>query len=188
MSTCADGPGKVARVIVGIDDTPGGIAALRYAVGLTRSRAAQLIAVRCWAPGLPRHGGRRYGGSRYRMLVLSYPGTVARQTAGDVTLRVFRGAFGGVPGDVAVRVETPQGDPGATLVRLASADDDVLVVGTRPGHPLEKAVHGSVTAYCRRHSARTVVVVPPDGPPRARRLRTRESDAAEVAGATIRPA
>jgi nucleotide-binding universal stress UspA family protein len=122
------------------------------------------------------------------MLVLSYPGTVARQAAGEIATRVFRDAFGGAPGDVAVRVETPQGDPGATLVSLASADGDVLVVGTHPGHPLTKAVHGSVTAYCRRHSARTVLVVPPDGPARVGHLPTREPDAASVAGATVQPA
>jgi nucleotide-binding universal stress UspA family protein len=177
MSACADDPGKLAEVVVGIDDTPGGIAALRYAVGLARSQAAQLIAVRCWELGLPRHGGRRYPPSRHRMLAPSYTGTVARDAANEVVKRVFRDAFGGVPGDVAVRVETPQGDPGATLVSLASRDNDMLVVGTRPGHPLNKVIHGSVAAYCCRyhHSACGVVVVPPDGLAGARHLPTRKA-------------
>jgi nucleotide-binding universal stress UspA family protein len=103
-------------------------------------------------------------------------------------MRVFRDALGGVPDDLAVRIETPQGDPGTTLVSLASAEDDVLVVGTRPGHPLDKAIHGSISGYCFRHSARRVLVVPPDGPASARHRPTRETDAASVAGATVRPA
>ena len=188
MSTCADSPEEVTRVLVGIDDTPGGLAALRCAADLARSRAAPLIAVRCWALGLPRHGGRRYRGGRRRSLVLSYPGTVASQAAGEVAIRAFRNALGGVPDDVVIRIETPQGDPAATLVRLASADGDVLVVGTRPGRPLDKAIHGSVSAYCRRHSARTVVVVPPDGPAGTGHRPARAADAASVAGATVHPA
>ena len=47
------------RIIVGIDDSPGGQAALRLAVAQARSSHAPLVAVRSWALGLPRHGGLR---------------------------------------------------------------------------------------------------------------------------------
>jgi hypothetical protein len=37
--------------------------------------------------------------------------------------------------------------------------DDVLVVGTTPGHSLKRAVHGSVSAYCSKHLPGRVAVV-----------------------------
>lgn len=131
---------RLGRVVVGVDDTPGGVAALRWAADLARSSPAPLVAVRCWAPGLPRHGGRRHRHDRHRRMALSYPGTVARAAAAALMTRVFHDAVGGVPDDLAVRAETPRGDPGVALVSLANRDDDALVVGTaRPprgqGHP-----------------------------------------------------
>ena len=51
--------GEGGRVIVGVDDSPGGLTALRWAVWLARSANAPLVAVRVWALGLPRHGGLR---------------------------------------------------------------------------------------------------------------------------------
>ena len=48
-----DSRGEGGRVIVGVDDTPGGVAALRCAVALARARRARLVAVRAWGLGLP---------------------------------------------------------------------------------------------------------------------------------------
>jgi hypothetical protein len=55
-------PAHGGRVVVGIDDSPSGLAALRWAIGFARSRGARLVAVRAWALGLPRHGGVRHRG------------------------------------------------------------------------------------------------------------------------------
>ena len=44
------------RVVVGVDDSPAGSAALRWAVRFARSRGAQLVAVRVWGLGMRRHG------------------------------------------------------------------------------------------------------------------------------------
>jgi nucleotide-binding universal stress UspA family protein len=81
------------RVIVGVDDSPAGLAALRWAVRFARSRRAQLLAV----------------------------GT-----------------------------------------------EDALVVGSTRGHRLGRAVHGSVSAYCARHSRCPVTVVAASRPPHIR--------------------
>jgi len=54
--------GTGGRVLVGIDDSPGGLAALRWAIGFARSRSARRVALRARAPGLPRHGGLHHRG------------------------------------------------------------------------------------------------------------------------------
>jgi nucleotide-binding universal stress UspA family protein len=175
------------RVVVGVDDTPGGLAALRYAVALARSRGAQLVAVRCWALGLPRHGGRRHRHGGSRLLAVGYTGTLARETAAEIVRQVFRDAVGGMPCDLAVRIETPHGDPGAALVSLASRDTDMLVVGRRPGHPASRAVHGSVARYCNHYCRCPVVAVPPDEPGSALGLRrTERSRRGRARGSTRR--
>jgi nucleotide-binding universal stress UspA family protein len=139
---------KGGRVIVGVDDSPGGLAALRWAVELARSSNEPLVAVRVWALGLPRHGGLRRHGDGRGHVVLAFAGAQPRQAAAQLVRQAFRTAVGGVPGDVDVTIEVPEGSPGPVLTQLASATGDVLVVGTTPGHGLKRAVHGSVSAYC----------------------------------------
>jgi Universal stress protein family len=77
--------------------------------------------------------------------------------------QVFQVAVGGIPRDVAVTIETPEGDPGTVLTDTA-ADGDLLVVGA--GRPsVRRLVHGSASRYCCVH-ARCPVVVIPAGPGR----------------------
>src|SRR5689334_19143027 len=94
--------GEGGRVIVGVDDSPGGLMALRWAVGLARSANAPLVAVRVWALGLPRHGGLRRHGDGCGHVVLTFRGTVPRQAASRLVKQAFRTAVGGIPGDVDV--------------------------------------------------------------------------------------
>jgi nucleotide-binding universal stress UspA family protein len=157
--------GECGRVVVGVDDSAGGLAALRWAVGLARSRGAELVAVRAWALGLPRHGGRRHRGDDHHHVVLAFTGNAPREAAKELIRRAFRVAAGGVPRDLAVSIETPEGDPGAVLTGLATHADDLLVVGTQHGHGLKRLVHGSVSRYCSIRSRCPVVVISPDGSP-----------------------
>jgi nucleotide-binding universal stress UspA family protein len=154
-------PAAGGRVVVGIDDSPAGLAALQCAVRLARSRAARLVAVRAWALGLPRHGGLR----RYRdhtPVVIAFHGTEPRHAARSLIKRVLREAApDALGGDVDVTIETPEGNPGPVLTEIASGNDDVLVVGTTPGPSLKRAVHGSVSAYCTAHAHCPVTVVTP---------------------------
>ena len=156
--------GAGGRVIVGVDDSPGGLSALRWAVELARSANAPLVAVRVWALGLPRHGGLRRHGDGRGHVVLAFAGAEPRQAAVRLVRQAFRTAVGGVPGDVEVTIETPEGSPGPVLTQFASASGDVLVVGTTPGHGLKRAVHGSVSAYCSAHLRGQVSVIAA-GPP-----------------------
>jgi nucleotide-binding universal stress UspA family protein len=84
--------------------------------------------------------------------------TAGRQVAANLTERAFRAA-GGVPGDLDVIIETPEGNPGPVLTEIATGAGDVLVVGSTRGHRVGRAVHGSVSAYCARHSRCPVTVV-----------------------------
>ena len=160
--------GDSGRVIVGVDDSPGGLMALRWAVGLARSVNAPLVAVRVWALGLPRHGGLRRHGDGRGHVVLTFRGNVPRQAAAKLARQAFQTAVGGIPGDVDVTIETPEGNPGPALTQFASASGDVLVVGTTPGHGMKRAVHGSVSAYCSAHLPGQVSVIaaalPSQGP------------------------
>src|SRR5215472_14394695 len=127
--------GEGGRVIVGIDDSPGGLTALRWAVGLAQSANAPLVAVRVWALGLPRHGGLRRHGDGRGQVVLTFRGNAPRQAAARLVRQAFRVAVGGTSGDV-------------------------LVLGTTPGHGLKRFVHGSVSAYCSAHLPGRVSVIP----------------------------
>ena len=153
-------PAAGGRVVVGIDDSPAGLAALRWAIGFARSRRARLVAVRAWALGLPRHGGLRHHGYR-RSVIITFHGAEPVHAARRLAKRVLLEAASGALGDVDVSIETPEGNPGPVLTQIASGSDDVLVVGTTPGPSLRRAVHGSVSAYCTTHAHCPVTVVTP---------------------------
>lgn len=147
------------RVVVGIDDSPGGLAALRWAVDFARSRRAALVAVRAWGLGLPRHGGRRLRGDGRGHVVFAFRGAEPRQAAAELTRRALRTVAGDTSEDLDITIETPEGDPGPVLTTTASAGTDVLVVGTAYRGGLKRIVHGSVSAYCSRYSRCPVAVV-----------------------------
>ena len=152
------------RIVVGVDDSPAGLAALRWAVERARSGGRQLVAVRSWALGQPRHGGRRHRrlGRVHPHIVLYFDGTEQRDECATLVRRSFR-LTGGRPRDVAVTVKILEGDPGAALASIATAGDLIVLGQGDPG--VQRVLHGSVSRYCRTHARCPVVVVParPDG-------------------------
>lgn len=150
--------GAGGRVIVGVDDTPGGVAALRCAVALARARRARLVAVRAWGLGLPRHGGWRHHRSGRGRLAVGYTGTVSRQQARELARRALRSPAGDIPDDLDVVIQTPEGNPGPVLTTIAMPGD-ALVVGRARWHSLKRVVHGSVSGYCAAHSRCPVAIV-----------------------------
>jgi nucleotide-binding universal stress UspA family protein len=161
--TASGANGTVQRVIVGIDDTASGQAALRWAVIEARSDGAQLVAVRAWALGLPRHGGRRHRHPDRSPVVFAFAGDSQREAATALVRKEFVSAAGGIPSDIAVRIEVPEGDPAVVLTQLAVADGDLLVLGDHHASSMHRMVHGSVSRYCTTHSRCPVVIVSPTG-------------------------
>jgi nucleotide-binding universal stress UspA family protein len=148
-----------SRVVVGVDDSPEGVAALRVAVGMAKSTGAELVAVRAWALGLPRHGGRRLRRLVHRRLVLYFYGGEQELAARALAEQALAAATGGLFGDLAVRIETPRGDPAVALTAIADGIGDILVVGRGAGWHLRRILHGSVTRYCTRHAHCPLVAV-----------------------------
>lgn len=148
------------RVIAGIDDSPAGLSALRWSVGRARGSGAKLAAVRSWAFGLPRRGGRRHRHLAHPRVVLYFNGAEQREASAKLVRRVFRIVNGGVSRDVTVTVETPEGDAGAVLTGMATSPGDVIVIGDEQVPRWRRAGHGSVSRWCVRHASCPVVVVP----------------------------
>lgn len=154
------------RIIVGIDDSPGGQAALRLAVAQARISNARLVAVRSWALGLPRHGGLRHRrlGPVHPHIVLHWDRTMQTEASRDFVDDCFADAVGGIPRDVGLTVKTPEGEPGAALAGIATAEGDVIVVGQEAQLTVRRVLHGSVSRYCRKHARCPVVAVPAEEP------------------------
>ncbi len=165
MTDAVAGAGTRRRVVVGVDDSSGGLSALRWAVRQARNTGSPLVAVRSWTLSLPRHGGTRHRHKRRSPVVLVFAGNEQREESAELVRRAFRSAIGGIPRDVALTIETPPGDPGAALADLAIADGDLLVVGTEPGRRSRRVRRGSVSGYCCAHAHCPVVVIPAAGQP-----------------------
>jgi nucleotide-binding universal stress UspA family protein len=150
------------RIILGVDDSPSGLTALQWAVSQARRDEAQLVAVRSWALGLPRHGGRHHRHLAHPRVVLFFNGAEQRDASAKLVRDAFRTATGGQPRDVTVTVRTPEGDPGAALTSIATHDGDMIVVGHEHMPGWRRAHRGSVSRYCRSHAGCPVVVVPTD--------------------------
>jgi nucleotide-binding universal stress UspA family protein len=151
------------RIVVGIDDSPAGLAALQWAVSQAMSCQARLVAVRSWALGLPRHGGRRHRHLAHPRVVLFFNGAEQRDASAKLVRDAFLAATGGQPRDVTVTVRTPEGDPGAVLTGIATRADDLIVVGQKHRPAWWRGRRASVSRYCRLHAGCPVVVVPTEG-------------------------
>jgi nucleotide-binding universal stress UspA family protein len=122
------------RVIVGVDRSIHGLAALRLAVAEARRLGAPLHAVRVLAE-------------------------FSLEECEEIDA-AFADAFGGVPQDIVIRREVLVGPVAEALTRRAHYSTDILVVGTH-GHGRWHAFwFGSVSRACLRRARCPVLVVP----------------------------
>jgi nucleotide-binding universal stress UspA family protein len=142
------------RIVVGVDGSELGRAALEWAVAEARLRDATVVAVHAWAFVPPPS--------------LAEPGLVP-MPAGDLTedlerernaaAAVLDGAVGQVDAEgvriEAVLVETAAGD---ALVEAAEGAD-LVVVGSHGRGGLASALLGSVSGHVVRHAGCPVVIV-----------------------------
>ena len=158
------------RVLVGVDESTAGTAALRWAAGEAFRRGAVLTAAR------------------------AIPGPPALRPSFDQlrweTGRRLRDAVAAVTGPQPTETLVLEGDPGGALVDLSAATE-LLVLGrsSRTGRRLS----GSITRYCLLHAHCPVVLVPaesyPDFPtapvevePQDRHVGVPRTPAAELVG------
>jgi nucleotide-binding universal stress UspA family protein len=140
----------VSTVVVGVDGSPGSVAALRLAIDEAKLRHADVKAVAAWnvpilayesgwtAPGLDPHTFEE-----------------AAQSALQSTLAELDGTAAGVSITPVVR----QGQAADVLVAEAH-DADLLVVGSRGFGGFRGLLLGSVSQQCAQHAACPVVIVP----------------------------
>ncbi|WP_439657865.1 universal stress protein [Lentzea sp. HUAS TT2] len=135
-------------VVVGVDGSPAARAALSWAADEARRRNRPLVVISAWyrEPGvvigpLPAEIGMRMTPER----VEAAQRAVVDHAVKDIT-------------EVGLRTVVVHGDPRSELID-ASADAELLVVGSRGHGPFVAAVLGSVSSYCVHHALCPVVVV-----------------------------
>jgi nucleotide-binding universal stress UspA family protein len=145
-------------VVVGVDGTAEGDAALAFAVDEAARSGDSVEVVTVWHPLVP---------------ALSYPVLPVGATPADrEALRRYAEAVQrdalervSVPSGVPVSMQVVEGETGPALVEAARTAR-VLVVGSRALGYVRAALLGSVSRYCAHHAAVPVVVVPAAQPSR----------------------
>lgn len=146
MSESASHP---ARIVVGVDGSPESVQALRWAARQAELTTSELQVITAW--GYPAF----YGWA---------PGNTPETDFAHLSASAQRDALGAVFGTGQpdwVQTQVIQGQPGRVLVD-ASADADLLVVGSRGYGGLADTVLGSVSTYCVHHAHGPVTIVRPD--------------------------
>ncbi len=142
------------EIVVGIDGSPGGDAALRFAVEEAAIRALPLRIVCAWKPSAGQWLGEAFAATADSVV-----------GAEDHAEDVLRVALERVASEAAVEATAiaVEGEPSAVLVEQAR-DATLLVVGSRGRGATTSLLLGSVSAGIVRHAPCPVVVVPPRGP------------------------
>lgn len=141
------------RIVVGVDPSPSGAAALEWAVREAISTGTSLHVVRAWSP------------SAYAMEAYVYAArdvvpveATAAQLEADEQLKL---ALERVPGSDSIASTATAVFGSASQVLIEQAKDSVLlVVGSRSNGALSRAVLGSVSSSVLHHATGPVTIVP----------------------------
>lgn len=156
------------RVVVGVDDLPVGLRALRAAVAQARLLRRELLAVRAFAVPSDRDhvrttpAGWAFAPSLEPSTDFQHLLATREQNALNAIERAFAQAMGGIPDDVAVSPTPILGRPGQVLVQAAGQDEDVLVVGAPRQRRLRRRFRRSIGRYCLDNATCPVLLVPPN--------------------------
>jgi nucleotide-binding universal stress UspA family protein len=149
-------PAQRGTVVVGVDASEGASAALRWAVTEARLRKARLRIVFAWTLSYPR--GEGYGYLIGPLDVVPYGGVSDQRHAAEVVLERATAHLWPEAGDLEIDREVSEG-PAAEVLVEASADADLLVVGSRGHGGFVGLLLGSVSQQCAHHAACPVVIV-----------------------------
>ncbi|MDT9686823.1 universal stress protein [Streptomyces sp. P9(2023)] len=157
--------GEVPRVVVGVDGSPASHEALRWAAGYAGLVGATVAAVSAFdLPGAV--------GWSAPAMDAEFDGTLARQALTEEVQEVLTEA-----GDVPLETHLVRGNPAMALVE-ASADAELLVVGSRGRGGFASLLLGSVSQQCAAHASCPVVIVPSESVSRAGTATTPAKDQA----------
>jgi nucleotide-binding universal stress UspA family protein len=131
------------RIVVGVDGSPHGEAALRWALAEAEARDAELTAVFAW-----------------QIPFISFPGAFDRdqleQAGKEFIVETVSRVVPTPP--IPLLTVVAEGDPAASLIE-ASRGADMLVVGTRGRSPWSGLLLGSVSQRCAAAATCPVVLV-----------------------------
>lgn len=140
----------MSTIVVGVDGSPGSLAALRWGLVEARYRGCAVCIVQAWQ--LPYHQG--------------YVGHLAVESLHEPLVEAARQTLTGALADpsidtagVDITTVVEQGQPAQVLIK-ASADAELLVVGSRGRGGFAGLLLGSVSQQCAQSAACPVVVVP----------------------------
>ena len=164
------------EIVVGLDDSLSGSAALQWAAQQARSTGAVLRAVHAldWP----------YGASSTKSRHQINPMELTRDEIDDSYRDAITAVFEAVSPSPDWVLEFVQGYAGEVLVRL-SKDAELLVVGTREHVALGRLLVGSVSHYCLRHAACLVVAVPIPAPLGTESAESEESEVGSSGSALL---
>lgn len=132
-------------VVVGVDGSPSGRAALQWARGEVRARRGRIRAIHAWVSLYD-----------YQMDVISPPDQAERRAAAQ---RQLDDTLAEVDLEgIAIEATLVEGDPRHVLVDEARGAD-LLVVGSHGHGRVAEMVLGSVSTFCVHHALCPVVVV-----------------------------
>jgi len=152
-----DGSHDAGRIVVGVDGSPGSLAALHWAVQEARLRGVAVHAVMVWQ--YPQYYGVPYGLD----LGMDPSGDAGKTLALAANAEVARLGKEAVQGhDVEIVCEAAEGHPAEALVRTAK-DAAALVVGSRGHGGFVGALLGSVSQHVVAHARCPVVLIPDPG-------------------------
>lgn len=143
----------MGRIVVGVDQSEGSVAALRWAYNEAKIRGATLDVVHAWTwpdptdPVRPRRAGWH----------------ALKRAASQRLSSVVDEHIGAQP-EIPVVTTLVNSDPAHALLADA-VDAEMLVVGTRDQRPLDRLVHGSVSRHCVTHAPCPVAVIRAAGGP-----------------------
>jgi nucleotide-binding universal stress UspA family protein len=145
------------RVIVGVDASLAGLAALREAVEQARCRQAELRVVHVRRAAVPRFTEATASGEVSEQILAEI--TKADHAALGLIETCLQRALGNVPSDVSIDPVVAVGNVADELCRRVGRDGDLLVVGTRGGRRWRHPHRRSVSRYCLTHAGCAVLVV-----------------------------
>jgi len=142
--------GAASRVVVGVDGSPGSVAALRFAAAEARLRGGELHVVHAWTNTVSGHDGPPWALSD----------TTRREQAEDTLRGSMQDAWRDWGPGAQVRAEIVEGAEWDVLTEAAEAAD-LLVVGSRGRTGWSSLLLGSVSVRCMTFAPCPVAVVHP---------------------------